>query len=379
MGYCAECGGSISDGSAFCAECGSPVRPAQQAPVEVPEPEPAAAPAISPPAPPAVLGWLRTRWARIAWRTCLALALVGAGIIVGWGAGAERSAVDAEPTPKPGDPASASSAADPDALSMPDVRGLSADQARQVLADAGVRAEVVALSDLPAAGESGIVLVQDPVYGYPVEGSVTLSVSRAARVPVVAGRSATDVLADLDELGAQVKTVSRYVPGVAPGNVAAIKPAAGTPLPDAVTVTVASQPDELSLNQVEAFEDSCWTNDDSMNGVDHTEMYTCETDSEPVQQGWIVNRSAQRLRGVVGIPDSSSPGDRMTLEVLGDGVVLSTVQAEYGATSPLDVDVAGVLRLTMRVRSTTDEYGTIGLADLVLVGDQRRLSKLDTW
>jgi hypothetical protein len=328
---------------------------------------------------PSPFGWLRSRRARILSRICFALALVGTGIIVGWFAGSDRSVVEAEPTttglPGPATPAPA----DPETTSMPDVRGLATNDARQVLIDVGVQAGAVEVVDQPAAGEQGIVLSQEPVYGYPVSGTVTLSVSTPARVPRIAGRDATDVLADLDELGAEVTTVSRYVPGVAPGKVAAIDPAVGTLLPVAVKVTVAAQADEVFLNRIEAVEDNCWTAEDSLNGVSYPEMFTCETDRSPLVQSWVVKRAAQRLRGVIGIPDSGSTGDRMTLEVLGDGALLTTVEASYGSTTPIDLDIAGVLRLTLRVRSATTDYGTIGLARLALIGDQAQLARLDTW
>ena len=57
---------------------------------------------------------------------------------------------------------------------------------------------------------------------------VTLSISRPAEVPRFQGREATEVLAELDQLGAETHTVSRYVPGVPVGDVASISPDPGS-------------------------------------------------------------------------------------------------------------------------------------------------------
>lgn len=260
---------------------------------------------------------------------------------------------------------------------MPDLRGLAANDARQILADVGVSAKDVLVTDQPAAGEAGLVLGQQPVYGYPVEGTVTLSVSTPAEVPEFAGRAATDVLSDLDELGAEVEIISRYVPGVEVGQVATITPRPGTLLPVAVTVVVAAEPEEVDLAALSAVDDNCYTQSDSLNGTQFANLLTCSSDRTAYEQSWIIKRAASRVSGVLGIPDSSEPRETMQLEILVDDVVVASYTAEYGATSRFDVDVTGALRLTLRFRSLTNDYATLGIGHLRLLGDAQLLKKLE--
>lgn len=320
--------------------------------------------------------WLRSRRARILSRVWLALALVGTGVIMGWFIASDRSMFESEKQPTTSESPGASETTGPNVLTMPDVRGLEAVEARQVLADVGIAAAVVDVVDQPAAGEPGLILTQDPVYGYPVEDRVVLSVSTPAKVPQVRGRQATDVLGDLDQLGTEVRTATRYVPGVPVGQVASIDPAAGTALPMTVTVTVAAQPDELALTALDPVDYDCFTDSDSLNGASYDELLTCETDAEPAVHSWVIGRVAERVRGVVGISDSGDASQTMSLQILGDGVPLKTIRAEYGATVPFDLDVSGVLRLTFRARSTSFDYATLGIANLRLLGDQKRLEGL---
>jgi hypothetical protein len=275
--------------------------------------------------------------------------------------------------------ASESGAATPvplNALVMPDLRGLSEADSRQILADVGVSASAINIVDQPAAGEAGIVLGQDPVYSYPVDGTVSLSVSVEATVPEFEGRAATEVLDELDQLGAEVKTVSRYVPGVEVGEVASVTPAPGTLLPVAVTVVIAAEPDEVALIDVAATEDTCYTDTDSLNGRTYDRLLLCSADAGPVSQTWVVKRAGSRLTGVVGIPDSGDPSQSMQIEIVADGLVVSTLVATYGKTTPFEVDMSGVLRLSLRYRSSTRDYATLGVAQLRLLGDPELLDEL---
>jgi len=363
--FCRDCGAEVAEHMAFCKNCGSEVR----------------RPAAEPP-PPRVSGgpsWWRDR--RLLWasRAFLVLALLGTGVLVGWAFGSDESLVEAEPAP-----ASVSSGAEPsegavEGPTMPDVRGLAAADARQVLADVGVAASSVSLTDQPAAGESGIVLSQDPVYGYPVGDAVTLAISSTAKVPEFQGRAAEEVLADLDALGAEVETRSVLVPGVPVGQVASITPPPGTVLPVAVTVVISAEPDELNLTDVVPVDDTCYSDEDSIAGSTFNNLLACSAYEEPEKQSWVVKRAGTRLSGVVGILDSGDPAEQAVVEVIGDGAVLKTVTARYGESTRLDVDVTGVLRLTIRYRSLSEDGATVGLGRLVLLGDAAALATLETY
>ncbi|HRK46784.1 MAG TPA: PASTA domain-containing protein, partial [Nocardioides sp.] len=319
-------------------------------------------------------GWLAGNRLLVASRALLILALVGAGILVGWALGSDEDLVEAEPAPPK---VSSTTSAAPTGPVMPDVRGLATDDARQVIADVGVDAADVTVTNAAAAGESGLVIAQTPVYGYPIDGPITIAVSSPAEVPKFAGRAAEEVLDELDELGARVETTTVYLPDVPVGQIAAIEPAPGNPLPETVSVTISAEPDELPMTEVSAVESSCFTDDDSLNGTTFADLLVCETDRDVAEQTWLIRRAGSRLTAVVGIPDSQDPDSpAMTVEVVGDGRVLTSLTAAYGTTQPLDVDVSGVLRLTIRYRSTTQDYGYVGLGQLTLLGDADALAGL---
>ncbi|MGD9959427.1 PASTA domain-containing protein [Nocardioides sp.] len=305
------------------------------------------------------------------------MTLVGIGLIIGWLLASERSSVE-ETASRPA-PSGPTSTISPGAQVMPDLRGLGVGDARQILADLGVPPGAVTLRDQPAAGESGVILAQDPVYGYALGSRIVLSASRPAKVPAFKGRDATAVLADLDELGAATRTISRYTPGVPVGNVASISPEPGTLLPVDVTVVVSAEPDSVNLAELVAAEDNCYTDTDSLNGKQYDELLTCETDRYPLNQTWVVKRAADRVSGVLGVPDSGEPKEAVELRIIADGEVLTTLTTEYGSVVPFDVSIAGKLRLTFQVRSQTREYSTAGLARLKLLGDAKLLNKLEVY
>jgi hypothetical protein len=380
---------------AFCKTCGAETRaPAESVITEPVITEPGVTPpGVVPPLPDrersasGVFGRLAAGGGlfggrRLVWisRGFLVLALLGTGVLVGWAMGSDESLVEAESPAAVADDVGDESTSDLDAPTMPDVRGLSALDARQILADVGIAASVVSTTDQPAAGESGIVLSQDPVYGYPVDANITLAVSTPAKVPEFEGRSADDVLADLDELGAEVETQSVYVPEVPVGQVASIEPEPGTLLPVAVTVVIAAEPDELLLSDVVAVEDNCYSGDtDSIAGTTFNNLISCSAYEESETSSWVIKRAAYRLTGTVGILDSGEPTERVQVEVIGDGRVLQTVPVAYGESVRINADISGVLRLSLRYRSLTKDYGTVGFGRLTLLGDAALLKTLDRY
>ena len=323
-------------------------------------------------------GWIRDRRLRIASIVCLLAGLLGAGFLIGWAAGSDQDLVETAPGQQVDESAVPDRSGE---IEMPDVRGLAMADARQVITDAGVPASSITTEDAPAAGEPGIVIAQDPVYGEAVGGQVVLTGSTVARVPKIDGREATDVLDDLEELGAQVQTVSRYEPDAVVGSVVSIEPAPGQPLTDASTVVkvvIAAAPGEVSLADLAIQDGYCGVDEDSMNGHHYAELVTCEADrSYPETAVWIIDRAATLLTGTIGVPDSAEPRTSMHVEILGDRTVLATYDVDYGSTQKISVDLTGVLRLSVRVRSNTNDYGTAGLGAAKLLGDQDGLDGIE--
>jgi hypothetical protein len=169
------------------------------------------------------------------------------------------------------------------------------------------------------------------------------------------------------------------VPGVPVGQVASITPPPGTVLPVAVTVVISAEPDELNLTDVVPVDDTCYSDEDSIAGSTFNNLLACSAYEEPEKQSWVVKRAGTRVTGVVGILDSGDPAEQAVVEVIGDGAVLKTVTARYGESTRLDVDVTGVLRLTIRYRSLSEDGATVGLGRLVLLGEAAVLATLETY
>lgn len=402
---CASCGAEVGPRASFCTTCGQAVnrvsggtddQPADVIPPPPPPPPPAATPAVAQrpadvvlPSPEATidkpapaprfssgrpLAWLGARQFRILSIAFLALALVGTGFLLGWGVGSDRSLIET----KPDERIAEEPAGDQDAteISMPDVRGLATADARQVLADAGVSARTIHLQEQPAAGEPGIVIAQDPVYGEVVADEVVLTGSTIARVPSINGREATEVLDELEEFGAEVETVSEFVPGAVVGSVVEIEPAPGEVLDGSVRLVIAAEPGEVKLATVDSQDGYCYTDEDSMNGRDFAELLVCEAYDDAESDAWVIDRAATSLTAIIGVPDSGEPSESIHLDVVGDGTVLASYDVSYGATRRIEVDLTGVLRLTFRYRSNTRDYGYLGIGAATLLGDQRGLDDL---
>jgi hypothetical protein len=398
MAQCAECGADQDGGSAFCRNCGAPsldaraevpaaVEPTPRSPEEPPvledlthvDAEPAETLAVEGTdveAHPAEAPSRRRRYLA-AGGVALALALLCVGLLIGWYVASDRNfatdgklpSTEAGPTAEPAGPV------------MPDLRGLGVDNARQVLADVGVGAVTVRTTSQPAAGETGIVLAQQPVFGSAAEGTVQLTISAPATVPQIAGRDATAVLSELEQLGAQVRTTSQYVPGAPVGQIAAIEPKPGSRLTDEVQVVIATAPAEVKLKDIDSVDDGCGTGSGSLNGTAYDEFLTCEADrADPVEQVYVVNRGAEVVHGVLGIPDdadtSSDTSTDMHLDVLADGRVVGSWDVRYGATTSFRANVHAALRITFRVRSNNAKYGTAALADAIIEGDPAHLDPL---
>ncbi|MER2222023.1 MAG: PASTA domain-containing protein, partial [Rhodococcus sp. (in: high G+C Gram-positive bacteria)] len=142
-----------------------------------------------------------------------ALALFGSGLASGWWLQNELVARQESSTAaRPDDGTLDDFAADIASGAMPDLRSLGSDASKQILADSGIPVDRVEVTTRAAAGRPGIVIEQTPPFGSSDTAKVTLVVSTSAQVPVIENRSATEVISELQELGAQVIVKSRYQP-----------------------------------------------------------------------------------------------------------------------------------------------------------------------
>lgn len=300
--------------------------------------------------------------------TLTAVALVVVGAYMGWRAAA--------PSPQPVPSASlVTVAADPydgaqAAVEMPDVRGLARTEALTVLADAGVPSRVVTITDVPWAGVTGLVVGQSPLFGTADPTQVTLRVAVPVTVPAVVGMSEEEALAGLEGIGARVEVSRVYRPGETPGTVISVTPPPGQPVPDAVTLVTAAEPDAIFLDQVDTLDGYCSSSmSATVNGTDYEHSVTCSAGSSerPNVVAYSLRRGVESVSGTIGIDDESDPTATATVTVVADGKTLQRLTVGYGKPARLNLTTAGRLRLEFRV--TSPESARAVLADVQLVGD----------
>ena len=137
-------------------------------------------------------------------------------------------------------------------VKVPDVVGMTQDEATTALTDAGFQVKPEEASE-PGDAKEGEVVAQDPEAGgeAPEGSSVTISVvgaPEAIAVPDVVGLSEDAATAKLEKAGLRANPRTKEDGSVKPGNVIAQSPEAGTELaPDSrVDIIVAVAPAESS-------------------------------------------------------------------------------------------------------------------------------------
>lgn len=309
------------------------------------------------------------------------VAAVGGGVVLGWTALSELEVRKDSVVPEVVHVAVPEYSTQ-DGVPMPDVRGLDEAAAREVLADAGLRLEIVETTTREAAGAPGTVISQTPVFGTIDPESVQLVLSTQTVVPDAVGSAADGVIAELGILGAEVEVQRSYAPDASPGNVLAIEPAAGEPLPAKVTLTVAEAPASVFLATLDSVDGRCYSSELTLNGRQFDNALECSGDVEGSETSWLINRVVDRFQATVAIPDTSDPADRARVEVFADGERVAAVDATYGQTADLSADVSDALRLTVRVTLTTpgvdeDSWDSVdvGLGDALLLGSQATMGR----
>lgn len=359
-----------------------PPRPAEPpVPVPAPTPAPASPAASTPAADPA-----RRRRRRVLFAAATIAALVlgaaGGGFVAGWTLSGEIEARKpaTENTVVEVEVPSYSSLGQ---VPMPDIRGLDEAAAREVLADAGIPPEVVAVSTREAAGQENVVVEQTPAFGTTNPTAVTLVLSAPALVPQVDGVDAATLVASLGVLGADVELVTAYVPGAAAGTALSITPAPGEPLPTHVTLTVAEASSSIYLDDLDIVDGQCSSTSAQLNGVTYANSLGCSADADGKETSWVVSRVADSLEATVGVSDDGDPTARVRVEVLADGVLVGSIEAGYGAPAALVAPVTGALRVTIRttllgadLTSWNSENAILG--DVRVVGGADAITVLDS-
>lgn len=260
---------------------------------------------------------------------------------------------------------------------MPDVRGLSDADAMQVLADAGIAVSTVTTTTKPAAGTSGIVIEQTPAFGTEAPTEVALVVSSPAEVPDLVGTDIDAAIADLALLGTGVNRVGTYDPDKKVGEIVAVSPKPGSPLPVEVELTVNVSPTSVFLSEIRADQSSCSTGALLVAGNTSQNALECNAStSSPANSAWLVAAAADRFVATVGIPDSEPTTAKARIDVLVDGKKVATVDVVWGKSEDIEIDVSGALKLELQTVSSTTDYTNVGLLDARLLGDPTAMQKL---
>ncbi len=263
---------------------------------------------------------------------------------------------------------------------VPDVRGLTEADARQVLADHGLTEARVVVTPMAHVEAPGVVVRQEPAHGASLPALITLLVAQAGPMPDLVGKTEAEARTTAIAMGADPSVVRLYSPGLAVGRVVSSQPAAGEPLSAQMTLTVASPPASRPLAEIKQ-DGSCGSVDARLNGKAYPTSVGCDARSGRVQESvYLLNRQVGRLTASLGIDDRATPGARAAVTITGDGNQLFTGTAEYGGTVTVDADTAGVLRLVItveRVDAGTDSARAV-LGDAALAGSAEGLASLES-
>lgn len=310
------------------------------------------------------------------------LGLLGLGLTLGYRMN--------EPDPVP--PAEVSISVDPVALDalepggeiaavMPAVLGLSEADARAVLADNGFGSSDITVEQLPRAGESGLVAAQQPAAGTELPGMITLSISSPAAMPDLTGTTRSEAEAAIRELGARPAISRAYEPGAVPDTVLATSPLPGEPVPELVSVTLASRAASLFLAEVPTVDSDCNRGEAKANGVESDQAVLCRLPNPDTTASisWDLSRRADRFTAQVGISDDSAVDGVARLAVVLDGVVIAEFDARFGVLTPIDVEVRDGLRLELRVTTLiepSEGAARVVLLDPAVLGAEDRIDEL---
>lgn len=242
---------------------------------------------------------------------------------------------------------------------MPSLTGLSETDAREALFQFGLTAESVTVKLVPAAGQEGLVIGQDPIAGTTNPEAVTIEVSKAADVPALTGKSEAEAREVLADLGAQVTVEERYDPSnPAEGTVLETTPAAGEPLIDEVTVVVSTPPSSVFATQIEPIDSGCGTYEASVDGRHLDEALVCSVSAgseDPTIQEWVINRDITAMTFSLGQDDAGTTGFRLTARVYADDTLIKEGAVDFGSTTAFDVPINQAIRLRIELSASATE------------------------
>lgn len=354
------------------------------------DPDPATA-ELPPPAPgpptPAPRRARAKRWVRrlrLAGLTLLLLACVGGLLAGGWalrgvlpsgGVGEKRIVVerpvhvDAPAVAKNG--------------TLPNVEGLSLEEARQVYADAGIDPSRIEVERTPYVGREGTIVRQDP----PAASQVTSQTARIAliassepRMPDLEGRAADEARRRLGDMGVGVTAVVRYVARAKAGSVARTRPAAGELVGARATIVVAEAPSSVGVSELEDVAGGCSTGDGDLDGQAVTGALVCSASrGSPVRSAFKLNDRVSAFKATVGLETNAPSSARVTLIVRQGSTVVRAYPLSRVPQS-IDVPLQGPRRVVIEVTRADSGYDSAAavLGNARLAGARSGIDALTT-
>jgi hypothetical protein len=234
---------------------------------------------------------------------------------------------------------------------IPNVIGLTEDEARRALSDAGINLSTVSSHEISYVGPAGLIVEQSPASGRPVgDGKIELAVSAPALMPDLNGDSEAEARDALSALGARISIVNQYQPGASEGTVLSTDPPIGSPIVDKATLNVAEPLSSIFLNQLAPETATCRTGEEGViAGATYAEAIVCrpELGKKPRSVTYTLGGQIESFHAVLGLDDGSDPNVPVRFEVVVDGEPVLTRRLEFGDSLPVDVPLLGKLQLTL--------------------------------
>ena len=204
-------------------------------------------------------------------------------------------------------------------------------------------------------------------------------VAAPATTPDVVGQDVSAATEALELLGAVVRERIEVRPELTAGTVLSTSPAAGEVLGEVVEVVVADPGNAFALTDFPVVDSSsCSITDDALLvGAVQPLSYSCRPDPEfPGVVELAVGRQASSLQMTLGADDRGGT-QPAALVVIGDGREFQRLPVAFGGTQEVRLDVSGVLRLRLEVRTAAvDDAPSVVLGDAVLLGGEAGLGSL---
>lgn len=300
------------------------------------------------------------------------LSLVLGGVALGWWAANQTLIAGQQNTTD-----------EPDAVpvialesSMPDVRGLTADEAAQVLADSGFAASTITFQDAPSGLPEGTVVAQSPVFGTPSPTTIVIGVAVPTTMPALVGADRQEAVATLSDLGVAVTVVFQYDAKATLGTVLSTAPAAGEALGDTATVILSTTGSSIALGDLRRLTGNCRsTGEVTLRGTGYPSAVECNAEPEAAMTTWSLGAKGDLFTATAGIDDDATPGTSATVEILADGAVVATTPVTFGKPVEISVPVTGVIQLSVRVSSPTEVK--VVLAGATIAGSDAAIAELE--